>query len=356
MNNYPLEVASIVRDKTFYVQSRLQSALEDKDTPPLMLYGKFSRYEFCLINEEKAPATANLRMSDMREILRKSHELSAHETLETVVPVAERATDMSSDAYNVKIYGGKIGGKTPAEFLKEHPDDGIQFLKEQGAFLKTRLEGKYGPANKKQMLAIADAIKLHQAGKMNLDNVSSSADIMLYDGGMRPLTNRKVKPGVQPGCSFVYELKIIWKQGAKNPVTIQIENYYAPVEKRPDGRLNVIKSKLDRNNYTKNFMNLSKHEWMDDVVAMIDDNLMMFKIINAKALLNASAEADRKQRQSSYNRPEPQLSDFQQSYQQPPVSVSPYGAPPVQTTPPEQMMPEPPAPEEYDFTGIPEFY
>ena len=292
--NVPNELFSVVRDKTFYITSHLAKAKLNEGEFPFMHYGKFSRFEFCVIQQnqqgQNIPASAKIRVDETLHFIRLSKK--AYEMhLETMLKGNNDETP-SSPAYTVPINGGKFGKKTAVQYLAEHPDTGEQDLINQGKWLKDNLNKnpKYAPANQKQIDAIRDAIGLLRAGKLDLKNVHSNKVVTLFDGGMRPHMYKKVPPQINQNFHWIYELKIEWEVGAKNPVHITIQNYYAPVIKNENGTLNVKKGQMDKNNFTVNNINLSEDEWMN-AVYMIESHMRNFEIVHAKSSFAEVKEA-----------------------------------------------------------------
>lgn len=307
IKQHPLEVASITRDKTFYVSSALSPAGANDGTFPLMTYGKFSRYEFCAIDENKKAVTSNVRIDAIRNIIRESKEIFKMDFAEKNKEDSSQAN--LSPAYTVQIKG-KIANRTPAQYLKENPN-GWQDLLTQKAYLEQNVNNpKYGASNQKQINAIVDAYNLYSAGQLDLSNVSSAKEMVVYDGGMRPLLNRKVPATVKPGCNFVYSLKITWKLGTDNPISVKIENYYAPVIKTDKGLLNVKYDQRDVGNSTTIVFNMSANEWMN-VLENIELDMRRFECVNYKANYEEAQKLEKENRNNYMQ------NQSNQGYQQP---------------------------------------
>lgn len=321
---YPLEVSSVVRDRTFYVLSHLKVASskdnsDDKrgEEHPLMTYNSISRYEFVVINEEKKGATAKITINEMLNVMRLSKKLYNSLSLEELMPsnAQQQETENLPDCFTVKIMGGKMKGMTPVQYLKANPETGIEDMAAQGKFLKEHLSGKYAQSNTRQMNALATCINMHKAGTLNLDEVEEvfSRSYTLYEGGMRPIMSerRKLPDGVPSNCKFVYELKVVWNVGQNNPISVIIENYYAPVIRTEKGLLNVQKQSRDPNHVTFNTMKLSVDEWMN-VLYYIEMDMKRFEMINAKKTYEDAMAVDRAQRSSYQNNSAP---SYNNSYQ-----------------------------------------
>ncbi len=345
-SRYPLEVANVVRKQTFYVNSKLSLANLNPSSPkefepPLMTFGHFSRYEFCIINEDRKAATANINLTDIRGVIRRSrYLLNKHYDAET----SQKSAANVSPAYSVRIASGRLAGKTPAEILAEGIEN-QQALEDQKKFLAAHLD-KY-PKNKIQIDAIQQALDMARNGQLNAASVVRNDNRKLYVAAMRPLTRRKVPSdilarypqNVQNIVSFVYEILIEWSLGMQGyPVTVSIINYYAPVEKRPDGTLNVHKSELDRASALKNSMKLSADEWMDTIDS-IDSDIRRFQMLYASKCYKAAMEAENANRNARV--PEQREASYQPQNQ--PSERTPYAnvqQPPMQQTVEYRTAPE----------------
>jgi len=280
MSNYPLEIALVQKKQTFYINSHLVPV--GKDDAPLLTYKNpesLSRYEIVIINEDKKATTANVPVNEILRLQRISDYLYPKHLEKTWKP---------KTADDVIITSGKLKGRTPSQVLLEDAD-GKDSLRNQYKWLKDNLD-KY-PKNKIQMDAIEQAVKLFEAGKLEVSNEVSN--IELYESGMRPLMSRSVPSNLDSKYKFVYEISLEWLLGES--VTVSILNYYAPVEKLPDGRLNVMKSSYDKATFIKNSMTLTADEWMN-CLYNINMDMRRFEQINAEKTYKESAEQSYQQR------------------------------------------------------------
>ena len=69
---YPKEIDSVVRTKTFCINAELTKPDTDNGDSPLKLYSRFSRFPITLINEKKVFANANINVTDMIDIMKRS--------------------------------------------------------------------------------------------------------------------------------------------------------------------------------------------------------------------------------------------------------------------------------------------
>lgn len=322
IKQHPTEIASVVRDKTFYISSDLYCAGLEDESYPLMTYGKFSRYEFCAIDENKKALSAKIRIEEIRSILRKSKELYK---MDFAKQFEEKGNTNLSPAYTVQIKG-KFNNLTPAQYLKENPN-GLQELVNQKSYLEQHLVGKYAQSNQNQINAIIDAYNLYVSGQLDLNNVAGIQECVVYDGGMRPLVNRKVPTGVKPGCSFVYSMKITWNIGTDNPINVKIDNYYAPVIKTDKGLYNVNFSERDVTNYNSITFKMSVDEWMNSM-ENVEMDMRRFETVNYKKTYDEAKKLDTENKRA-----------YTQQNQYNNVAYAPlYNAQPVQSV---QMQPQP---------------
>ena len=289
---YPREVALVHRQQTIYINSNLIAADAAKGQCPLTIYDSmnshFSRYEVCLINQQKQAATANLSVSDILKVGRMS-DWAYQKNIESAMSTAGNS-DKNRPGWTVKFVSGNLKGMSPAQVIADEGEAGIQKLRDQYKYLQQYAD-KY-PNNRKIMDAIIDAIEIHKAGKIG-EGSSGPAKLVLHATGMRPLT-RKVRAD---GKSFVYDMTITWTFGADNPVNVTTENYYAPVVKKDDGRLNVMYKDRDTTSAIKNSMDLSADEWMD-MLYLIQADMRRFEMLQAKSQYEAAAKAQAELRRS----------------------------------------------------------
>ena len=253
---YPNEIAAVVRQQTFFIDSHLSPAASNDgyENAPLMMYGHFSRYRMFIINKDRKRAFANVPVQQMRGMIDLTKAIYPEYIKEKLLGADKpQGNEPEHPCYKVTFSSGNLKGMTPAQILVRDGDKGVEALRGQYKFLRDNLN-KY-PRNKAVMDAITDAVDLFKSGKLNADSASSGAGkhVTLYDVSLRPLVRQKRNDGM---C-FVYNCKITWDFTAAAPITIVIENYYAPVEKIEGGRLNVKASQRDASSVISNTMNLS---------------------------------------------------------------------------------------------------
>lgn len=266
----PKEFVYKVTTQTFALMNNFNKATFENGGFPLEIYDStFSRLSGVLINADKVAATFNIRKESLPLIIKKS-EFAFNKEMEN--SISQSSEEQLSPAYTVRISSGKLKGKTPAELLIESPEN-KNVLNEHYVFLKKNLN-KY-PRNRVQMEAIEEAAKLLSENKLNKSLVSKEVIIPIYNPGFRPLVNKTR----QDGKSFVYDIKINWHVGSKNPVTIEVTNFYAPVIKTSDGLLNVKATEKDATSEIKNTMSMSLEMW-EDVIYNIKMQMRAFEITN----------------------------------------------------------------------------
>lgn len=300
----PMELASVVRKQALIVQNELSLAGDkDDENHPLKVYAAFSRFVFAIINEEKKSVTANIRMDAIPGIRAASeyayrlHMDSKYQPKRATVST-DAEVDTSSLAFTRCFSSGKMKGKTPVRIILEAEDKeaAITMLRDQYKWLRenARKNKKYAEGNQEQMDATEQAVNLYRKGKLTEDLLHASAGdsqvIQIYDSGFRPLTRREKRNGK----SFVYQITIDWTIGSDYPLAVTISNYYATVEEKEDGRLNVMVKTKEQEQ--KNTMALSASEWQYTLY-MIEANMRMFEERSRDACYKAAQNARRRSRE-----------------------------------------------------------
>lgn len=295
---YPLEVNNIVRKKTFYVNSHLSPANPEEGEPPLKIFGHWSRYEFCVINDQKKAATANVDLASMRKILRESNiYFQRHMNLLSRNKSGKATTSI---AYTTKLTG-KYNGQTPADILLSKGEQGKTELENQKQWLVNNL-ARY-PKNQGQIDAINDAINLYANGQLDKSKASNTRQTV-YCVTTRPLIRKKAPQQIinkypqnlQAVIHPCYEIKIDWDLGAEGyPVRVSIFNYYCPVTQDPKTKMvNVLRSQMckDDGTHTLNSMDLTVDEWME-TLENIKADIDMFRMLYAKKMYSTAMSIDK---------------------------------------------------------------
>lgn len=298
---YPNEIAAVVRQQTFFIDSYLSPAASDDgyDNAPLMMYGHFSRYRAYIINKDKKRAYANISVQAMQALINLSNAVYPEYIKDKMLGASGGADDKPAEnhpGYSVTFSSGAFKGQTPAQILLRDGEKAVDALRGQYKFLRDNVT-RY-PRNQMVMDAITDAVDLFKRGELSADSASTGAGrhVTLYDVSLRPLVRQKRDDGM---C-FVYNAKIMWDFSADAPITIAIENYYAPVERLNDGRLNVHASQRDMSTLVSNTMTLSVDEWMW-CVHQAEMDMRRFEAINAQKTWDDAQQAIVRQRNSAVN-------------------------------------------------------
>ena len=255
---------------TYEGKSPAEALLSDPDGK-----NKFNEiFKSLRANLEAHPDNANI-MDAMTEAynLFKDNKLS-----EEIIKKAKEKDEIEL-AYNSKFIGGNLRDKTPAQILLEE-SDGINILDNQYDFLAKNAD-KYAN-NRKLMQAITVAKELFKNGKLSKERVDnkkvSNFEILpevpkanYYENVKKVINNKDLYP--------VNSIHIYCRVGEKNPVTIEIKNYYSPVKVNPDGRVTATASEMDKDTYQNAEINLSIDVWLG-MVADLERQIEVFSIIN----------------------------------------------------------------------------
>ena len=289
MCQYPEEVFSSVRQtKTCCINSYLIMAKTEEGQRPYAIYDqRFSRYKITLIDtgNGKKFATANIKTGMIADLAERSR-YAYHRHLDAESEPQAKGT---SPAYTVRIASGTLKGKTPAEILLQDPVKGKELLQNQYKFLKENLSKYKG--NKEQMDAIMDAAKLLERGELTGSTEKKQRpSISIYKADIKALDK---KPRESDGMCPVYALSIQWNVGEKCPVMLDIQNYYAPVERLADGRINPKISMRDPASVVQIQYGMYAYEWMD-AVRTIEANMRQFEVMTARACFDDARKTAKK--------------------------------------------------------------
>ncbi len=282
---YPYDIYSAVRRKsTFSIEGHF---FKKEDESPMKIFDDtFSRYVMTIIQEGTA-AYFNLHVDDLPGIRAKTDIATKLQ----YTPSNNVSGGHTSPAFTKRFAGGNLKGKTPIDVLLEDPDKGKDVLNSQYKWLKENLE-KY-PKNQEMMDAIMDATK-QDLSSLSKEDTPAAAPITLLEIGCRPLQRKKR----DDGKCLCYEGKVVWDPSRDYNVSIEAKNYYAPVNKREDGTLNVDLSNKDRSTEKVHRFNMSGEEWLAALYTM-EQTRDEFRIISFnKAYQLAEAEGKRNRENS----------------------------------------------------------
>lgn len=299
----PRDIHSVSRNRTLVLGSEMYQERGIDGDSPLKYFSDFSRFLFCIINEEKRPASTKMRIDEIPDLLfrsKKAYEKQLDYEIEKISNVRGGGTETKSGegqsaAYSMTFWMGSQKGKTPVQVLQENPDTGAAILNKEYLFLQKEA-AKY-QKNGQMMNAIAEAMRLLKEGKIKTSAQNSSVPqltgyFQIYHSGFRPLI-RKVR---QDGKVPVKEMSIMWNYGQTYPVEITISNYYAIVNKTKEGLLNVLPN--TKQDELKNFMRLSASEWIC-CITKIEEEMKTFQMLVAADCRNISDQADYENRKNA---------------------------------------------------------
>lgn len=312
---YPKECFSCVRQQTFAVQPELFLADPRKGEDPAKIYGLFSRLGFTILGKPEGGkrefAASNVSLSAFEEIRQLSLEAHQMNTSMLYSPAAastpapasagaNAGNECQSPAYTVTFNMGKLKGKTPAQVCLEYGDDAYEILNTQYNFLYDNQE-KY-PGNKRLMEAILDASKLHAAGKIKATAAATvtvpeqvKPSIMIYS--VMHGNPHKEHPTIR-GNFYCHDTKIVWNVGNNYPVSVTIENYYAPIRTDDLGKINVEVSKKLADTVKHLEFKLTGAEWLH-CLAMIEKSMTRFEMVHAREIEIAIATCDKENRDAA---------------------------------------------------------
>lgn len=281
---YPTDIAMFFngRNRGLSVSSVMSRALADSGESPYTNFGSYSKFRFTYIEStdaKKETVIANLRPEYIPDISCRTEfankRIYEYEMNKNSLATSVDGTKLSGPAYTVRITSGNLKGKTPAEVLSEDPENGRDQLKTQYIWLKGNLE-KY-PNNQKQMDAIAEAINAYDDGKLEkVEGGSVGSVITILPQEMRPLRSHEQKYGK----TFIYEMGIKCYPEDNYQYVVTIENYYAPVEEKADGTLNV--KKKEAQDVVKKEFRLVAKDW-NYLIYMMTAHMRQFEMLIARA-------------------------------------------------------------------------
>ncbi len=279
---YPKQLDSVVRtDKTLGIDFELSTPTESEYTNnkkmPLEMHSGFSRFVLTILVKGKA-AKANIPASAAAYIQKKT-ELAMDRILTYKLEGSHEEESLSL-AYTQKIFGKNFNNKTAAEILQD-PNMKNELIKQRD-FLKQNMD-KY-KANKLQVEAIDDAIKLLESGKLDKKNVNSSNKTFeIYNEDIKIPNANKLDDN---GNTFVYSISIICSLDRDYPFAINITNCYAPPVNK-GGKVTVEMSKAK--DVTKHSILLSEEEFFR-VVRKMSTSLDHFENLNFEKQLKLAKD------------------------------------------------------------------
>ena len=294
---YPRDLATFFngKDKTLNIEAHMHRASIQNGASPYQNYSEFARFKFTYIEGGKY-YEANIRPSkDVPDITARTEyanrRIFEYEMTQNSSAQSVDGAKLTTPAYTVRLGVGSLKGKTPAEVFAEKGEAAKEILSSQYLFLRENLE-KY-PKNKIQMDAIEEALRAFNSGSLKrVEKGASGSSIAILKPEMRPLTRREKKYDK----TFVYEIGIMCYPDHNYPYEVKISNYYAPVDKLPDGRLNVRKAEA-QDLVEKAFFMTTK-DWNALVQAM-NTHMRQFEDVIARTQFAEAETADEENRMRS---------------------------------------------------------
>jgi len=278
---YPWEIVSKVQTKrTFSVEAAFGvNATEDK---PLNVFNKFSRYKLCVI-ENGVATTANIPI-DILSAVEKKTDKAVDKYLDFLW--ASKSEEGNTPAYTTRFFAGDLKGKSPVDVLLE--EGGKAKLESQKKYLEDNL-AKY-PKNKNLIDAINEALSMDQTNIAT--TIVAPPPMKILEIGTRPLESKKREDGMW----FCYEVKVILTPSNNYPVSVEVANYYAPVERDKNNLLNVLLSKKDKESELVNTYYMSIEDWLDVVDKMVSEKNEFIRLHKADAYVRAEKASEENRR------------------------------------------------------------
>lgn len=299
--NYPWQINSVIHKtksatKTLGMDAMLFSPKKEDElrTPaaPLEMHEGYSRFKGTLIVKtgDTKVLTFNIPAKSVPYIHKKT-SMVIDMALNSSVGNGEKATEAegSSPAYTVRFRAGTLSGKTPAELLIESPENKAVLEKQKG-FLEKNLE-KF-PANKTQIDAINDALKLLADGKLSSSSVpvaKSVKPIVIYE-----CAPKNIKPLDEEGRYTVYQVTITYDPAMSMPVEVSVMNCYAPVDKTKGNEIVLSKAVKKQTQSIR----LTEEEWYTMIDSMKATKIM-FETLTYPEQMKLAAELSKESFEAS---------------------------------------------------------
>lgn len=253
---YPFQIASVKRQKKVLgVDAKLFTPTDKEGLSPLELHSGFSRFELTIVDKDtNTTPTANIPAKDMYYIAKMTDIASQH-IVSCGLNGNTGTTNTVSPAYTQKLVDKNFKGMTPAEVLLKDPSQETA-LKNTRNWLEQNV-AKY-PANKAQITAIDEAIKLLNDGKLSAADATtnvSSQNLVVYKTDYKFKSKKNEK-----GYNLIYGIEVTCDPTRNYPFTITIMNCYAPVETGANGQKNIKMNAAE--NTVRSSLPMDKMEWI----------------------------------------------------------------------------------------------
>lgn len=225
---------------------------------PYTLHSKMSRFVFTIFSNGKR-ISANFNAKGVDKFCEKGLWLYRNRGIKfdeySMLSSGEGYNTGTSPAYTVPIMG-KFNKRTAVQIISENPERKNELI-EQINYLRDNV-GKY-PANQKQIDAINEAIKLFEEGKLKKGVLPKSETLTLIPPEVKYFRGKNSKN--EKGYQHCYILGMKYDSLAGNtPITITIENFFAPLLKSEDGKTVIKVSKRDVSTVKKESFSLTMDE------------------------------------------------------------------------------------------------
>ena len=288
---YPYEIASSIaqvkgESRTLSVEAHFTRRTDDK---PMQIFDdNFSRFKMTVVADGKG-AYCNIPIDELAGITKKT-DFAMNKHLENMY--SSVSSENSSPAFTERFAAGNLKGKSPADVLRENGEKGKEILNKQYSYLKENL-AKY-PRNQVLMDAIIAASKLNLEELKESAPAASCKPISIINIGCRPLIRKKR----EDGKCFCYEAYVMWDTTKNYPVNIRLVNYYAPVQTRENGSLNVQLSEKDEKSEIKHEFNMTAEDWLH-IVDEMQIKRSGFEYIYLKGAIDLAEKADAENREEA---------------------------------------------------------
>lgn len=302
---YPRQILNNIKQSKNGISTFAVDALFGYQNPlpenPLNLMNVFAVYNITVI-QNKSAITVNLRPDEFTALARKSELVfdmafqnkyfrSFHNfdlIYKAIVWIKNRFSGKSQEpakadtkaAFSCKLPWGKFKGKTPGDVLLDNANHKSELLRNK-ELLEQNAE-RY-PKNKDVIKAIDTAITALDKGTLVKDTdieegsdgsdsaVSTNDEVFLYEGTWKNKTGKTNKKVTDDGTEYFrcYRLNIKYSPLMDTyPITVIVENCFAPVKKMEDGRQNILVSQALDGSHVSNKHFFTFEEWIDIIDTM----------------------------------------------------------------------------------------
>ncbi len=309
ITNYPEDVCTYKSTQTLSVAAKFfvakgETSDESKMEPqsPREIIGSTSRFRVTIINEDREAVTSKWEVGEMRALKNRISDARHFTNMLKWNNLASASSDGaggSSPAYTTRFsMGTGLKGKTPVEVYKENPTGFEDLLTKQKKFIEGNIgknDGKFDSANKQQIAAIDDALKLKAEGKLDKAAAQSIScpPLDIWTSDPKPdMRHTDEKSGLTP----TYLTNVTVYPLNNYPVTVKLTNFDAPVNTRDNGTLNVLMSK--KANEKINEISLT-FDAFENLLQNMEDYVEEFKMLHAKECFEDAEKCIKKNKEAN---------------------------------------------------------